>query len=127
MDLIERMDKRTLILGATARPGRYANIAAERLRRHGHSIVLLGIGQGETAGQPILTDPNAVQGEIHTVTLYINPMRQPQYYEFLMDLKPKRIIFNPGTENAELERMAQAQGIEAFEACTLVMLATGSY
>lgn len=127
MDLIEKTDKRTLILGATARPGRYAGIAAERLRRHGHSIVPLGIGEGETAGQRILTDPAEVPADIHTVTLYINPRRQPQYYDFLLQLKPQRIIFNPGTENAELESLAEAAGIETLEACTLVMLATGSY
>ncbi|NIK72547.1 hypothetical protein FHS56_000033 [Thermonema lapsum] len=125
------MHKKTLILGATPNPSRYAYIAAGMLSQYGHPFVPVGIKKGEVFGQKILSGQEAAQqlqsGDIHTVTLYLNPQMQEEWYDFLLGLKPKRIIFNPGTENPTLAERAQAQGIETVEACTLVMLRTGQY
>lgn len=119
--------KKTLVLGATSNPSRYAYVAVQRLLRHGHEVVPVGIREGEVAaGLPILHGMPPVS-DVDTVTLYVGPARQPAYYDYLLSLRPKRIIFNPGTENPELEALAQAQGIETVEGCTLVMLSIGGY
>jgi predicted CoA-binding protein len=121
--------KKTVIIGATTNPGRYAYLAASMLTNYQHEIVPVGLREGEVFGKEILdilTKP-AVPNDVDTVTLYIGPQRQPEYYNYILGIKPKRIIFNPGTENEEFERMAEAQGIEAVEGCTLVMLRTGQY
>lgn len=118
--------KKTLILGATDNPSRYANLAANRLVAHGHPIVNIGIKTGQSAGAEI-ERAGDVYEDIDTVTLYVGPQNQPQYYEYIIDSKPKRIIFNPGTENPELEELAEENGIETLHACTLVMLSTGQY
>jgi predicted CoA-binding protein len=99
------------------------------LTNYQHEIVPVGLREGAVFGKEILdilTKP-AVPKDVDTVTLYIGPQRQPEYYNYILGIKPKRIIFNPGTENEEFERMAVAQGIEAVEGCTLVMLRTGQY
>ena len=116
----------TLILGATTNPERYASIAAARLTRHGYDIIPVGIKQGTVQGKPILNGKPDVP-EVDTVTLYVGPQHQPEYYDWLLRVAPRRIIFNPGTENAELMRLARENGIEVVVACTLVMLAAGSY
>ncbi len=118
--------KKTLILGATNNPTRYAYLAANRLAAVGHEIVNIGIKKGEVAGSPIQPAGETLP-DIHTVTLYIGPQRQPPYYDYIIHTKPKRIIFNPGTENPELKDLAQQAGIETLEACTLVLLSTGQY
>lgn len=118
--------KKTLIIGATTNPARYAHSAAQRLKRHGHDIVQIGLRPGEVAGEPIDTQKEAFEG-IDTVTLYIGPRHQPDYYSYVVSLKPRRVIFNPGTENAEFEALLTRHDIEPIEACTLVMLSTGQY
>lgn len=118
--------KKTLVLGATTHTNRYAYLAVHRLLHHGHELVLVGVREGEVAGLPILHGTPEVQ-DVDTITLYIGPQRQPAYYDYILSLKPKRIIFNPGTENPELEELAEKHGIEAVEACTLVMLALNTY
>lgn len=120
------MKKKTLILGATTNPDRYAYLAAQRLTQHGHPIVNVGIKSGEVAGVPI-EPAEKLHSDIDTITLYIGAQNQPAYYEYILNTHPKRIIFNPGTENPELETMAKEKGIETLEACTLVMLSTGQY
>lgn len=120
--------KKTVIVGATTNPSRYAFIAARMLTDYHHEIVPLGIDEGEVSGQPILDIRQKPPVEnVDTITLYIGPKRQPELYDYLIGLKPKRIIFNPGTENDEFESKAEAAGVEAIEACTLVMLRTGQY
>jgi predicted CoA-binding protein len=119
-------DKKTLILGATPDASRYAYLAANRLVRSGHSIVNVGIKTGEVAGVPI-EKPETIHTDIDTITLYVGPQNQPPLYDFIINTKPKRIIFNPGTENSELRRMAHENGIETDYACTLVLLSTGQY
>lgn len=120
------MKKKTLIIGATDNPSRYANLAANRLVAYGHPIVNIGIKSGQAAGVEI-EKAGELHSDIDTVTLYIGSQHQPEYYDYILDTKPKRIIFNPGTENPELEELAEKTGIETLEACTLVMLSTGQY
>jgi predicted CoA-binding protein len=118
---------KTLILGATPNPQRYAYLAANRLVSLGHEIVNVGIKQGEVAGETILNGTPEVD-DVDTVTLYVGPKNQEPYYEWLVnDVKPRRIIFNPGTENAELSMLARKAGIETEVACTLVLLSNGLY
>jgi uncharacterized protein len=120
--------KKTMIIGATTNQGRYAYIAAEMLNEYGHEIVPVGIKKGEVLGHQILDikQKPAVAG-IDTITLYIGPDHQPEWYDYLLSLKPKQIIFNPGTENRAFEQQASKQGIEALQACTLVMLRSNQY
>lgn len=117
----------TLVLGATPNPTRYAYLATERLLKHGHEVVLVGIKEGEIAGIPIINNLDEPATPIDTVTLYVGPQRQSPYYDYLLELKPRRIIFNPGTENPELMKLAKENDIEPVIACTLVLLATGVY
>ena len=119
-------NKKTLILGATPNTGRYANLAANRLVRSGHTIVNVGIKEGEVAGVPI-EKPETIHDDIDTITLYVGPANQKGLYNYILDTNPKRIIFNPGTENSELRRMANEKGIKTEYACTLVMLSIGQY
>ncbi len=118
--------KKTLILGATTNPGRYAYLAAHRLANAGHPIVNIGIKRGEVAGAPIQPAGETLT-DVHTITLYIGPQRQPEYYDYIISTNPRRIIFNPGTENPELDALARQRGIDTLEACTLVLLGTGQY
>ncbi|GAB3948565.1 CoA-binding protein [Spirosoma harenae] len=118
--------KKTAIIGASEKPGRYANLAAYRLLRHGHDIELIGLKEGEIEGHPIRTG-HPVLENIDTVTMYVGPQNQPPLYDYIKSLKPRRVIFNPGTENPEFEQQLRADGIEPIEACTLVMLSIGTY
>ena len=118
--------KKTLILGATTNPARYGFIATSRLKMYGHEVVPVGIREGNIEGVDILLGQPEVDS-VDTITLYLNPKRQEAYYDYILNLKPKRIIFNPGTENPELIRMAKERGIETEIACTLVMLSVGNY
>ena len=119
-------NKKTLVLGATPNTGRYANLAANRLVRSGHSIVNVGLKEGEVAGVPI-EKPGTIHTDIDTITLYVGPQNQQPLYDYILKTHPKRIIFNPGTENSELRRMANEKGIETEYACTLVLLSIGQY
>lgn len=118
--------KKTLVLGASANPSRYSNLAVQRLHAHQHPVIAIGKRPGSIGNIPIITTKENT-GDIDTVTLYLNPQNQKQYYDFILSLKPERIIFNPGTENNELAEMASSKGIQSIEACTLVMLSTGMY
>ena len=120
--------KRTLIVGAKSNGSGYAALAYHRLRDSGHEIVLLGRRKGIYDGTEILDiyEKPAISG-IDTITLYINPDNQQPWLEYLIGLKPSRIIFNPGTENPVLEKMAEENGIETVYGCTLVMLSIGVY
>lgn len=118
--------KKTLVLGASTNPSRASYQAVHRLLNNGHEPVLVGIKKGEVAGIPILHGEPVLE-DIDTITLYMNPVRQQPLYDYILDLAPQRIIFNPGTENAELIRLAREKGIEVEVACTLVMLASAQY
>ena len=118
--------KKTVIIGATTNPTRYAYKAANRLVDHHHEIVPIGIKKGELVGQEIINAKPALN-DVDTVTLYIGPSKQPEYYDYIISLNPKRVIFNPGTENLEFEETLEKNNIQAIEACTLVMLAANTY
>lgn len=120
--------KRTVIVGATPNSARYAWIAAEMLTDFEHEIIPIGIKKGIVMGKEIADiRQKPTISDVDTITLYIGPQHQPEWYEYLLNLKPKRIIFNPGTENREFEKLAQANGVEVIEGCTLVMLRTHQY
>ena len=118
--------KKTIVLGATPNPNRYAYLATQRLKQHGYEAVPVGIREGAIAGIDIQQGTPYVD-EVHTVTLYLNPQRQVPYYDYILALQPERIIFNPGTGNPELMKLARDQGIEVSINCTLVMLSLGDY
>ncbi|HAI77017.1 MAG TPA: CoA-binding protein [Microscillaceae bacterium] len=118
--------KKTLVLGATPNPERYAYQATQRLLAKGHEVVLVGIKSGQIAGIDIHTQ-TTIHPNIDTITLYVGSERQQEWYDYILQTNPARIIFNPGTENPELVNKAQAQGIETLYACTLVMLASNQY
>jgi uncharacterized protein len=118
--------KKTLVLGASDNPSRYSYLAINRLKNNQHPIVAIGKKKGIVAGIPIETEKIPIT-DIDTVTLYLNPDNQKQYYDYIISLHPKRIIFNPGTENDELAELALNNNIKPLEACTLVMLSTGQY
>ncbi len=120
------MIKKTLILGASENPERYAYKAAHSLIAHKHTIINIGIKKGEVAGEIIHID-KPVFSDIDTITLYIGAKNQLEWYDYILAIKPKRIVFNPNTENPELKSLAEKQGIETIEACTLVMLSIGNY
>jgi len=124
--LLTAMKNKTLVLGASENPSRYSNMAMNRLVTRGHGVLAIGKVAGTVAGVPIHTQPIPTD-EVDTVTLYLNPQHQKPYYDYIRSLKPRRIVFNPGTENDELVAIAQQDGIAAIEACTLVMLSTGQY
>jgi len=119
-------EKKTLVLGASDNPSRYSYMAMNRLQAHNHPVVAVGKREGEVAGVLISRSP-VQEKDIDTITLYLNPTHQKEYYDYIIGLQPKRIIFNPGTENPELMKMAREKGIQPVVACTLVMLATGQY
>ncbi|MDZ7880036.1 MAG: CoA-binding protein [Saprospiraceae bacterium] len=118
--------KKTLILGATPNRERYAYLATQRLKKAGHEVLPVGRKKGSIEGIVIENDTPPYK-DVDTVTLYLNPDNQKPYYDYILSLNPKRIIFNPGTENWELVRLAKEQGIETEIACTLVLLSVGNY
>lgn len=120
------MKKKTLVLGASTNPTRYSYLAANKLVNHGHPIVNVGLKRGEVAGIPI-ERPEEIHTDIDTISLYVGPAHQKDLYDYILKTKPKRIIFNPGAENEELEEIAQEIGIETERACTLVLLSLGEY
>lgn len=120
------MSKKTIILGASPNPDRYSNKATISLKNHGHESIPIGVRKGQIDGIDILTNL-PTEENVDTITLYVNSGRQKDYYGFIFKVNPKRIIFNPGTENPELIKMAKDKGIEPVIACTLVMLSIGDY
>lgn len=120
------MSKKTLVLGASENPARYSNLAVKKLTSHNHAVIALGRRNGNIGTVEITTEKKPIE-DLDTITLYMNPVNQKPYYDYILSLKPKRIIFNPGTENDELQELAQKNGIETQEACTLVLLSTLQY
>lgn len=118
--------KKTLVLGASLKSNRYSNLAVNRLLDHNIETEAFGLKEGKIRVVQIKSNFSHFQN-IHTITLYIGAMRQPEYIEKILQLKPKRVIFNPGTENPEFYKILQDKGIEVEVACTLVLLATGQY
>lgn len=119
-------NKKTLVLGATTKPERYAFRAINMLIQKGHTVLAIGQNTGEVAGVKIYTKAIPVKN-IDTVTLYLNPARQRDYYNYIIEAQPKRVIFNPGSENPELYQLLELNNIKFEIACTLVLLATNQY
>lgn len=120
------MKKKTLVIGASLNPSRYSNLAINRLVSYDQPTVAVGLKKGDVAGVSISTEKEKFE-DIDTVTLYLNPQRQKEYYEYILSLKPKRVIFNPGTENPEFYELLKKNNIEVEVACTLVLLGTNQY
>ena len=118
--------KKTLVLGASPNPIRFSHKAVKSLVRHGHDVVPIGIRKGDIMWQKIIIGKPNLK-DIHTITLYLNPENQKEYYDYIIQLTPKRIIFNPGSENNELIELAMKNNIEVSIACTLIMLNTNKY
>jgi predicted CoA-binding protein len=118
--------KKTLILGASTNPTRYSYLVANKLVRKGYDIINVGRKKGEVAGVEI-DNTDTVHSDVDTITLYVGPANQEMYYSYILETKPNRVIFNPGTENAEFQKLLQDAGIDFIEACTLVMLNTNQY
>ncbi|CAA9200620.1 hypothetical protein FLACOL7796_03373 [Flavobacterium collinsii] len=119
-------NKKTLVLGATTKPERYAFRAINMLVEKGHTVLAIGQNTGEVAGVKIHTKTIPVKN-IDTVTLYLNPARQRDYYNYIIEAQPKRVVFNPGSENPEFYQLLELNNIKAEVACTLVLLATNQY
>jgi uncharacterized protein len=113
--------KKTLVMGASPNPLRYSNKAIKRLLSNGYEVVAIGKRETEIEGILVVMGMPAIR-DVHTITLYLGPDNQEEYLEYMISLKPKRIIFNPGTYNRKLETMAREAGIEVLQDCTLVML-----
>ncbi len=120
------MSKKTLVIGASLKAHRYSNRVIHKLVEKGHPVEAIGLREGVVAGITIVTGKPKYE-DIDTVTLYLNPSRQEEYYQYIVSLVPKRVIFNPGTENMEFVKLLQAQNIHAEIACNLVLLTTNQY
>lgn len=119
-------NKKTLVLGASANPSRYSFLAVNKLREHNHPVVAIGRKSAVVADVSIQSEANMIP-DLDTVTLYLNPTNQKDYYEYILEQHPRRVIFNPGAENPAFEKILQEKGIQTMEACTLVLLGTGQF
>ncbi len=118
--------KKTLVIGASTDPTRYAHKAVLMLQRSNNEVVAVGREEGEINGVKIIPGKPNVK-DVNTVTVYLGAKNQPGFYDYILSLKPKRVIFNPGAENPEFEALLEKNGIEVVEACTLTMLSVGNY
>lgn len=116
----------TVVIGASDNPSRYSQMAIRSLQSHGKEVAAVGLKDAAIYGVKIHGDRPHFDN-VETITLYVGPKNQPAWYDYIVSLKPKRIILNPGTENPELETLCEKNGIEVVEACTLVMLSVGNY
>ena len=126
MNKLDKTSKKTVVLGASSKIDTYSNRAVKQLIAHGHQVIPIGFENEKINGLQIETALLPIEN-VNTISLYLNPKRQEAYYDYILSLNPKRIIFNPGTENKDLEQLAKKQNIETIEACTLVMLSVGNY
>lgn len=117
---------KTLVIGASDNPERYSYKAIKMLMNHEHEVVAVSNKKAEVLGLPII-NTSEIQENIDTITIYVGPANQKYYEEYILKTKPRRVIFNPGTENEEMEEILTKNGIEVEEACTLVLLSTGQY
>lgn len=120
------MNKKTLIIGASLKPYRFSHRVTKLLREYGHDVVAVGKKSGWIGDVKVELEP-PVGEEIDTVTIYLNPTNQYQIITYVLEMKPKRIIFNPGAENVIFYKKAKELGVEVLNECTLVMLRTSQY
>lgn len=123
---MEHSNRVVLVMGASSKVERYSNRAVKMLLDHGFTVKAQGRGEGEINGVPILNGTPHFEG-LDTISLYLNPTNQQSYYDYILACNPKRVVFNPGTENEELQDKLTEQGIEWEEACTLVLLQTNQF
>ncbi|MBS1747856.1 MAG: CoA-binding protein [Bacteroidetes bacterium] len=121
------MNRKTVVIGASPNPARYSNLAVKRLLAHNHTVIPIGRRKGTIQHLEILTEKPDEISDVDTVTLYLNALNQKEYYDYILSLHPKRIIFNPGSENEELSALALRNNIQTMNACTLVLLSTNQY
>lgn len=119
-------NRKTMVIGASLKSWRYSHMAIHALRKHGHEVVAVGLREGQVADVRIIKE-HPHFADIHTVSMYVGKDRQDVYYDYLLSIRPQRVIFNPGAENDELEGILRENGIEVLEACTLVMLSTNQF
>ncbi|MCG2611301.1 CoA-binding protein [Flavobacterium sp. SM15] len=117
---------KTLVIGASTNPERYSFLAVNSLLKHNHEVVAIGSHQDKIENVDIITEKLPFE-EVHTVSLYLNPLHQKEYYDYVIGLQPKRVIFNPGTENPDFFDLLSANNIPYEAACTLVLLATNQF
>lgn len=117
---------KVLVIGASANPDRYSNVAMRLLKRHGYEVLAIGNKAASVEGLNIVVD-RPMLTDIHTITLYLRPELQQHYYEYILSLKPVRVIFNPGTENSEFADTLKKESISVTAHCTLVMLDSGTF
>jgi predicted CoA-binding protein len=120
------MNKKTVVIGASDNPEKYSYKATIALQKNNHEVIPVGIREGIINGITIITGKPIVT-DVDTVTLYVGAKNQPDWFDYVIGLKPKRVVFNPGTENPEFEQLLQKNNIATTEACTLVLLAIGDY
>ncbi|WP_111309073.1 CoA-binding protein [Confluentibacter sediminis] len=120
------MNKKTLVIGASLNPSRYSNLVIQKLIAHEYEVVAIGRKEGVIAGVKVDTEQLPYK-DVDTVTLYVNPINQKEFYNYIISLKPKRVIFNPGTENSELYKILKENNIDFEIACSLVLLSTNQY
>jgi predicted CoA-binding protein len=123
---VDSRHKLTLIVGASGNPNRYSFLALQKLKEKKHPVIAIG-RKKELVLDTVIETEKKIHEAIDTVTLYLNPEHQKEYYSYIISLNPKRVIFNPGTENSEFERLLHENGIKTMNACTLVLLSTGQY
>ena len=119
-------EKITLVIGASLKPERYSHHAVQMLREYDYPVEAIGLMEGEVSGV-MIRKPFPMINDIHTVTLYVGPKNQPFYYDYVLQINPKRVIFNPGAENEEFEKMLAGKGIATVRGCTLVMIVNGQF
>ncbi|CAG0990842.1 MAG: CoA-binding protein [Bacteroidetes bacterium] len=120
------MSKDTLVIGASLKPDKYSHKAVLQLLAHGHFVKAIGIKAGNISTVTVQTD-TPLFSDINTITLYVNPTNQKPYYKYIIETNPQRVIFNPGTENAELQQLLNENNIKWEEACTLVLLSLNKF
>jgi hypothetical protein len=121
------MEKVTLVIGASPKQERFSNKAVLRLQKYNYPVIAIGLRDGYIGNVKIMTGLPADPGPVHTIALYLGPVNQKRYYEYILSLRPERIIFNPGTINQELADLAMKNGIATVNDCVLVMLSRGRY
>ncbi len=118
--------QKIMVLGASPNRQRFSNTCVKSLIRYGYQVVPLGNREGEIAGHPIQLKRPQLK-DIDTITIYLNAKNQEEYHDYVLGLKPRRIIFNPGAENPSLKEKAEKKDIEVVEDCTLIMLNSGYF
>jgi predicted CoA-binding protein len=115
------------ILGASKNPERYSHMAFTMLKDYGHTPLPVNPGFSELEGVPVFAKLRDITESVDTLTMYVGPDTSTAMKQDILNLKPKRVIFNPGSENPGLEKDLRAAGVHVIDACTLVLLRTNQF